>query len=338
MQNRSACPRAAPLAGRSEQQLPLQTSCPYTCSCSNQPSKQDPAGDWFRLRSAQFFAVRPLQKLRTHLGLDRESAGPRRRLRSQEYSRDSSARESRRTASVVARAEPLPGRHMLEIQRTNWRRCIQLREGFSSFVCLRIRFIRPGIGFLRGFLAFGPNRAVRKKLLLPDRHGPLQRVNGVAACVKRSGPVRRACGNPYTGLAYLDTSETVNDGQAMNWRFCADLRANLAHFSQCHRLVGLVLEVKRAPSLKVVAYEAIKNHDGAVFRTFQILEKLEHLDWLVHGLEHVGGDGCLPAAADRRQKRHFVAIHKRSPPFGIFLIYRSRNRTSKFSAPRKSLG
>ena len=147
--------------------------------------------------------------------------------------------------------------------------------------------------------------------------------------------MRRACGNPYTGLAYLDTSETVNDGQAMNRKFCADLRANLAHFSQCHRLVGLVLEVKRAPSLKVVAHETIENHDGAVFRTFQILEKLAHLDWLVHELKYVIGNGCLPAAADRRQKRHFVAIHKRSPPFGIFLIYRSRNRSSKFSEPRK---
>ena len=147
--------------------------------------------------------------------------------------------------------------------------------------------------------------------------------------------MRRAYGDPYTGFANLDTSETVNDGQAMNWKFCADLRTNLAHFSQRHGLVGLVLEAKRALSLKIVAHETIKNHDGAVFRTFQIPEKLAHLDWLVHELKHVIGNGCLPAAADRRQKSHFVAIHERSPPFGIFLIYRRRNRTAKFSEPRK---
>lgn len=55
--------------------------------------------------------------------------------------------------------------------------------------------------------------------------------------------MRSADGNEDTGVTNFQPAEAVNDGEAMDGEFFVDQRADLAHFSEGHGFVGLVLKI-----------------------------------------------------------------------------------------------
>src|SRR6202050_5193246 len=122
----------------------------------------------------------------------------------------------------------------------------------------------------------------------------------------------------------------MKDNHTTNRKLFADLFANLVHFGQSHRLVRFVLQVERALSLESVAHEAVEDHHGALFWSFQFFQKLARLNGLAHKLEDVVlVTGSLPST-DGRQESHFISVRHGSLPFGIFLIHRRCDRASEF--------
>ena len=100
------------------------------------------------------------------------------------------------------------------------------------------RILRYGRKF-----AIGPYGAVFKIFLFPDGHRMLQRIDCKAAGFKRGRSMRRADRNEHAGFADFQTPEAVRHGYPVNLEFCVHLGGYLAHFSECHRFVGFVVQV-----------------------------------------------------------------------------------------------
>ena len=119
--------------------------------------------------------------------------------------------------------------------------------------------------------------------------------------------MRGANSNEHAGIADFEASEAVDDGQAMDLKFRADLSADFPHLGVGHGLVGLVLEVERVATLEIIADEAVEDDHGSVFGGFQAFEQLTRDDRLAHKQENIVRDRGLLAAADGREKGNFIA-------------------------------
>src|ERR1700733_7506047 len=117
-----------------------------------------------------------------------------------------------------------------------------------------------------GNVTFGPDGAVGKIFLLPDGHGAFERIDREAAGIERGGAMRGADDDKDAGFANVQAAEAVDDGDAADFEFLANLRADFGDFGEGHALVGFVFEVERLAPAKIIAHEAIENHCGAVFR------------------------------------------------------------------------
>src|ERR1700735_157486 len=88
-------------------------------------------------------------------------------------------------------------------------RCgLPLRAASCPGICAR------NVGGKR--LAVGPDGAVLKEFLFPDRHGALQRVDQPAAGLEGRGTVGRSDRNQHAGLADFEPSQAMHDGNVAN--------------------------------------------------------------------------------------------------------------------------
>src|SRR5271154_918920 len=152
---------------------------------------------------------------------------------------------------------------------------------------LRDRFVGGRNGFLRGNFALGPDGASGEVFLFPDGNGTLQRVNCITASVESGTAVRGADGDEYAGFANLEAAKPMDDREAMNLKFGANLRANFAHFSERHGLISFVFEIERLLPTKIVAHESVEHYKGAVFRSFQRIDDFGRANRIAHQLEIV---------------------------------------------------
>src|SRR5215469_3967388 len=107
-------------------------------------------------------------------------------------------------------------------------------------------------------MALGPKGAIGEILFLPDRYGALQGINGQTASFESRPAVRRTDSDEDTGFADGQAPQAVDHGQAMDGEIPANFGADLAHFCERHRLVGLIVEIKRLPAARIVAHDAIE--------------------------------------------------------------------------------
>lgn len=81
--------------------------------------------------------------------------------------------------------------------------------------------------------------------------------------------MRGTDGDEDAGLADFEAAEAVNDGEPVDGEGFAHVVANFAHFDERHRLVGFVFEIKRTFAARMIANDAFKHGNGAVFSGFQ---------------------------------------------------------------------
>src|SRR5271165_3384156 len=74
-----------------------------------------------------------------------------------------------------------------------------------------------------------PYRSVGEVLFLPDGHGALERIDGIAAGVEGGGTVRCADGDKHAGFANFHTPQPMHHGHPVNGVFVVKLPANLSH-------------------------------------------------------------------------------------------------------------
>lgn len=137
--------------------------------------------------------------------------------------------------------------------------------------------------------------------------------------------MRSADGDEDAGFADLETAEAVHDGDAVDGKFIVKLDANFAHLGEGHGLVSLVVEIKGRAIVGLVADEAIKGNDGAVFRGAHVSRECGHIDGGANKFENVvvvmrHEHGTRLTAADGREEGDFVAGVKRRVPRCELLI------------------
>ena len=136
--------------------------------------------------------------------------------------------------------------------------------GVDRIRVLRCRFCDWRIGRNGRQLAIGPYRAVFKVLLLPDRDGALQGVDGETAGVKGGGTMRSADGDEDAGFADLQAAQSVRDGDAIDCESFVDGDGDLADFGYGHGLVGFVIEIEGAAAVGLIADATVKGNYGAI--------------------------------------------------------------------------
>src|ERR1700726_3257727 len=77
--------------------------------------------------------------------------------------------------------------------------------------------------------SLGPCRAVSEKLLLPDRHSALERIDAEPAGVERGGAMGRGDCDEHGSLTDLEPPEAVNHGETLDREFFAHLPADFSH-------------------------------------------------------------------------------------------------------------
>jgi hypothetical protein len=92
-----------------------------------------------------------------------------------------------------------------------------------------------------------PLFAIGPDLLLPDRHGLFEAVNGVGAGCQGLVAMRGRDGNGHAYLADLQVSDPVDHGDLVHLPLPADLVGNLSHLRDRHLPVGLVFKVEDLP-------------------------------------------------------------------------------------------
>src|SRR5215469_3749767 len=131
--------------------------------------------------------------------------------------------------------------------------------------------IRPGNLGGKGF-AIGPHRAVFEVLLLPYGNSFFEGIDEPAAGVKCRPAMRRGHCNQHAGLADLEPSEPMDDGDIANWELLQGSCCQRCHLLQRHVLVSLIVEIESPASARLIPDDALKHESSAV------LPELERVD------------------------------------------------------------
>src|SRR5580658_10491378 len=74
----------------------------------------------------------------------------------------------------------------------------------------------------------------------------------------------------------------------MNRKLPVNLLSDFAYFSQRHRFVRFVVQIKRAPPVRVVAHAAVESHHSAVFGRANMFDQSSLIDRVAHQSKKVG--------------------------------------------------
>src|ERR1039458_5386650 len=113
-------------------------------------------------------------------------------------------------------------------------------------------------------LAVGPHRPLGKRLLLPDRHRLLQRVDQPPARLERRSPVRGRHHDQHARLAHHQAAQPMNRRHIPHPKSLHRLRAQPLHLLQPHLAVRLVVQIQRLPPARIVAHNAVEHAHCAV--------------------------------------------------------------------------
>lgn len=131
--------------------------------------------------------------------------------------------------------------------------------------------------------------------------------------------MRGAYRDVHAGFADLETAEAVNHRDEVDLKVIVEVRGDLLNFGESHGLVRFVLQVESAAIFGMVADEAVKDNNGAIFIAANIGCKSVAIYGFVNQRSDIGGrrgHGYTSAAAYGRQEGNFVASVKGGVPRG----------------------
>src|SRR6516162_4165240 len=129
-------------------------------------------------------------------------------------------------------------------------------------------------------LAVRPNCAIRKLLLFPNGHRPLEGVDQITTGIKGGSSMRRGDRDHHAGLANGKAAQAMHDASLSYGKLRQRLVDQALHLLESHLFVSFVIEKKGAAAAAVVPYYAFENHHGAIGRAFDFLEKRGGVDSL----------------------------------------------------------
>ena len=132
----------------------------------------------------------------------------------------------------------------------------------------------PGYDLVGKGFARCPDGAVNEVLFLPDGDSLLEGIDQPAAGVEGRSTVRRGDDNEHTGLADLETSETVNQGHIADRELCKGFSGEATHLTDGHLFVGLVVKEESLAATSIVADDAVEDAYGTIRSGFDLIENL----------------------------------------------------------------
>src|ERR1700722_12073541 len=144
-------------------------------------------------------------------------------------------------------------------------RGVRAGVALRSIVCLQAQCCGES-------LARGPYCPVYECFFLPDRHGGLERVDEPAAGVEGLRTVGRCDNDQHTRFAHCEAAETVDEGHMAHCESLPRFSGKLAQLAQRHLFIGLVIQMQRLTTARVIAHDAIEDDDRAIFALFGIAD------------------------------------------------------------------
>ena len=153
--------------------------------------------------------------------------------------------------------------------------------------------------------------------------------------------MRGADGDKHAGVSDFEAAKPVDDGHTMDAILLVKLTGDFAHLGQSHGLIRLIVEVKRAAIVGLIAHEAVEGDDGTVLRGAYVTDERARVDRLANELEDVvegRGHGFASATTDGWKESDFVAGIDYRIPSRKLLVARGHDRRAVFGKLRKARG
>src|SRR4051812_29292561 len=121
--------------------------------------------------------------------------------------------------------------------------------------------------------------------------------------------MRCGCDHGNTSLSNLQTPQTMNNSNPAQRILGGDLVSNPRYLFEGHLFVAFVLEVRRCPSLGIVANDSLEDHDCSVLWPLQLVGQLVGINPLTRYRKHVF---LARSPAHGRQKCDLVVLREDS--------------------------
>ena len=158
-----------------------------------------------------------------------------------------------------------------------------------------------------------PLLAALVDLLLPQRHGLLEPVDGVLAGRERVAAVRRRHGDHDRRLSDPNAADAVGDGHPAEVVRALEVGGQVGHDLLGHALVGLVLEVEHRPAAGLDARRADEDRGAACLLVRDLRDDRRHVERLRAEPERPARDG--------RDERHLVAVGQLPVGRGVLAVH-----------------
>src|SRR5919108_2238618 len=127
---------------------------------------------------------------------------------------------------------------------------------------------------------------IGKKLFLPHRDFSFDTLHSVGTGLEGRMSMGRCDRNDDATLTNFKASDTVHHGNLTDGKFLLHLSTDLGQFLCCHCRIRFVLQVAHRATVKIIAYDAIKGHNGAVCGAFDPVIHLLHAQGLGRDVKH----------------------------------------------------
>src|SRR5712691_1882685 len=127
---------------------------------------------------------------------------------------------------------------------------------------------------------------IGKGLLFPHRDFSFDTIHSVGTGLEGRLSMGSCDRNDDAALTNFKASDTMHHGNLTDGKFLLHLSTDLGQLLFCHRSIRFVLQVADRATVKIIAYDAIKGHNGAVCGAFDQVIHLLHAQGFCRDAKH----------------------------------------------------
>src|SRR5262245_49371000 len=127
---------------------------------------------------------------------------------------------------------------------------------------------------------------VGKKFFFPHRDFSFDTIHSIGAGLEGRVSMGRCNRDDDAALTNVEPSDTMHHGNLTDSKLLLHLGTDLGQLLFCHRSIRFVLQVADRATVKIIAYDTIKGHNGTVRGTFDQVIYLLHAQGFCRDTKH----------------------------------------------------
>src|SRR5215467_840523 len=127
---------------------------------------------------------------------------------------------------------------------------------------------------------------IGKDLFFPHRNISFNTIHSIGTGLEGRVSMGSCNRDNNAALTNLKPSDTMHHSNLTNGKFLLHLSTDLGQLLFCHRSIRFVLQVANRTTVKIIAYDAIKGHNGAVCGAFDEVIHLLHTQGFCRDAKH----------------------------------------------------